>query len=155
MAHWKQPETVFAEYEIALTLPGRWQLRPSDAPMRWLYRSAEKHREHFSITREDPGGIEGEEKATLLRWVARQRRSMELGFGRGSALVMSEPEHTERFGVPVTSYRGAAPSADHHFHVFFLFPPRTLWILVYDAFRLTEEQAEAHAQAIIDSVVLQ
>jgi len=154
MSHWKQRETAFAEYELGLTLPGRWQLRPSDSPTRWLYRSAEKHKENLAITREDPGGVEGEEEATLRRFVIRQRRGLELGFGRGSDLTMSEPEYGERFGVRVSSYQGAAPDAEHQFHVLFLFPPRTLWTLVYDAFRLTEEQAEDHARAIFDSAVL-
>lgn len=154
MSHWKQRETVFAEYELGLTLPGRWQLRPSDSPSRWLYRSAEKHRENLTIMREDPGGVEGDEEATLRRFVARQRRAMELGFGRAADLTMSEPEHDERTGVSITSYQGTAPQAEHHFHVLFLFPPRTLWTLVYDAYRLTEEQAEAHSRAIFDSAFL-
>ena len=155
MAHnWKQRKTVFDEYELALTLPGRWQLRPSDSPARWLYRSAEKHTEHLTITREEPGGVAGEEEATLRRLVARQRRGLELGFGRLADLTMSEPQYDERFGLPLISYHGEAPSAQHHFHVFFLCPPRTVWTLVYDAFRFTEGQADAQAQAIFASVYI-
>lgn len=148
MAHWKQRETVFREYELAVTLPGRWQLRPSDSPTRWLYRSAEKHTEHLTLTREEPGDIDA---ASLRQLVARQRRGLELGFGRLADLEMSEPEYGERFGVPAVSYHGEAPSAQHRFHVLFLCPDRTLWTLVYDAFRLTQEQAEAHAEAIFAS----
>ena len=154
MAHWKQRETVFCEYELALTLPGRWQLRPSDSPTRWLYRSAEKHTEHFTLTREEPSEVGGDD-ATLRRMVTRQRRGMELGFGRMADLVMSEPEYEERFGAPTFSYQGEAPSANHRFHVFLLFPPRTVWTLVYDAFRLEDAQADAHAGAIFASVELQ
>ncbi|MCX6967081.1 MAG: hypothetical protein NTZ46_04765 [Verrucomicrobia bacterium] len=153
MAHWKQRETVFAEYELALTLPGRWQLRPSDSPTRWLYRSAEKPTEHLTILREEPGEV-GDDDATLRRIVARQRRAMELGFGRVSDLTMSEPESGERGGVPTFCYSGSTPSAHHRFHVFFAFPPRTVWILVYDAFRLDEAQADAHAEVIFASVAL-
>ena len=109
MAHWKQRETVFGEYELALTLPGRWQLRPSDSASRWLYRSAEKHTEHLTI---------------------------------------------ERFGVPSVLYQGEAPSAQHRFHVLFICPPRTVWTLVYDAFRFTEEQANAHAEEIFAAASL-
>jgi len=151
MAHWKQRETVFCEYELAVTLPGRWQLRPSDSSTRWLYRSAEKHTEHLTISREEPGEVE---EAALRRLVARQRRGLDLGFGRGADLTMSEPEYGEQFGVPAISYRGEAPSVQHHFHVLFLCPPRTVWTLVYDAFRFTPEQAEAHAGAIFASAAL-
>ena len=153
MAHWKQRETVFCEYELALTLPGRWQLRPSDCPTRWLYRSAEKHTEHLTLTREEPGET-SEEPAALRRMVARQRRAMELGFGRGADLTMSEPEYGERFGVPAVVYHGEAPGAHHRFHVFFLFPPRTVWTLVYDAFRIDAAHADAQAGAIFASVEL-
>ena len=151
-AHWKQRETVFCEYELALTLPGRWQLRPSDSPTRWLYRSAEKHTEHLSLTREEPGEV-GEEQAVLRRVVARQRRVMELGFGRVADLTLSEPVYGECLGAPSVSYHGDVPSARHRFHVFFLFPPRTVWTLVYDAFRVDDARADADAAAIFASVV--
>ena len=154
MAHWKQRETVFGEYELALTLPGRWQLRPSDSASRWLYRSAEKHTEHLTILREEAGGVEGGEEAALRRLVARQRRGLELGFGRLPDLTMSEPEYSERFGVPSVLYQGEAPSAQHRFHVLFICPPRTVWTLVYDAFRFTEEQANAHAEEIFAAASL-
>lgn len=154
MAHWKQRETVFGEYELALTLPGRWQLRPSDSPTQWLYRSAEKHKEHVTLIREEPAGLMGEEAATYRRLVVRQRRALELGFGRGIDLKMSEPEESERFGIRVIAYRGEAPSVEHCFQVLFLCQPRTVWTLVYDAFRLTREQVEDHARAIFDSIAL-
>ena len=154
MSHWKQRETVFCEYELAMTLPGRWQLRPSDSPTRWLYRSAEKHTEHLTIVRGDSEGMEGEEEATLRRLGARQRRTMELGFGRVADLRLSEPEYGERSGVPIVSYHGEAPSMQHRFHVFFFCPPRTVWTLVYDAFRFSQEQADAHAEAIFASIEL-
>lgn len=154
MAHWKQRETVFSEYELVLTLPGRWQLRPSDHRDQWLYRSAEKHKEHVTVIREEPDGLQGDEAATYRRMVARRRRAMELGFGRGSDLRMSEPEEGERDGVRVITYRGEAPAAEHRFEVLLLCLPRTVWTIIYDAFRLPPEQAEDHARTIFDSVVL-
>ena len=152
MAHWKQRETVFEEYELALTLPGRWQLRPSDSPTRWLYRSAEKHTEHLTLIREEPGEVE--EEATMRRIVTRQRKGLQLGFGHVADVTMSEPEYGERFGVPICSYHGESVNAHHQFHVFFVFPPRTVWTLVYDAFRLEQEQADEHSRAIFASVSL-
>lgn len=154
MAHWKQRETVFGEYELALTLPGRWQLRPSDSPERWLYRSSDQHKEHLTISREEPGGVAGAEAATLRKCVARQRKALELGFGRVSDLTMSEPEYGEQFGVPCVTYQGDTPSGGHQFRVLMICPPRTVWTLVYDAFRMTPEQAEASAAAIFESVLL-
>ena len=152
MAHWKQRETVFAEYELALTLPGRWQLRPSESPTHWLYRSAEKHTEHLTISREEPG--EELDEAILRRLAARQRRGMELGFGRVGDLKVSELEYGERFGVPALSYRGESPSLHHRFHVLFICPERTVWTLVYDAFRFEQEQADTHAEAIFASILV-
>lgn len=154
MAHWKQRETVFGEYELAVTLPGRWQLRPSDDPSRWLYRSAERHKEHVTLTRDEPGGADGGEAALLERWVARQRRGMELAFARSGDLSLDEVQFGERFGVPTAWYRGEAPGADHRIEVLFLYPPRTIWTLVYDAFHMTEEQATSQATAIFDSIAV-
>ncbi|MEI8234504.1 MAG: hypothetical protein WCH57_07425 [Verrucomicrobiota bacterium] len=154
MPHWKQRETLFGEYELALSLPGRWQLRPSDSPSRWLYRSAEKHNEHVTLIREEPEEREEEAEAALRRLVIRQRRAMELAFGSGAGLTMSEPEYGEWLDVPLIVYRGEARNVEHRFEVRFFCQPRTVWILIYDAYRLTEEMAQVHAQAIFDSVVL-
>lgn len=154
MAHWKQRETAFSEYELALTLPGRWQLRPSDSPTQWLYRSAEKHKEHVTVIREEPDSLKGQEEETYRRLVARRRRALELAFGRANGLSMTEPELGERFGHRVIAFRGEAPAAEHRFEVLFLCLPRTVWTIVYDAFRLTPEQAEDRARTIFDSAVM-
>ena len=154
MAHWKQRETVFDAYELALKLPGPWQLRPSTSAYRWLYRSADQHKEHLTISREEPGAPTGGEKAMLQHWVQRHRRAMELEFGRVGELTLGAPEFGERFGQPCVHYLGEAPSAGHHFEVLFLCPPRTIWTLVYDAFRLTPEQASEHARSIFENAVL-
>lgn len=154
MPHWKQRETLFGEYELSLCLPGRWQQRPSDSTSRWIYRSAEKHNEHVTLIREEPEGRAGDETATLRRLVARQRRAMELAFGSGSGLSMSEPEYGEWPEARLVTYHGAASRVDHRFEVRFFWHERAVWTLVYDAFRLTEETAQLHAQAIFDSVTL-
>jgi len=154
MAHWKQSETVFGEYELAVTMPGRWQLRPSDSPCRWLYRNAEQHKEQISLTREEAGGVAGEEAATLRRIVARHRRGMELHLGSVSDLTLSEPDYSERFGLPVVEYWGESPTAGHRFHVFLICPPRTVWALVHDVFRMDSEQSDAHAAAVFENVAL-
>jgi len=154
MAHWKQRESVFGEYELALTLAGRWQLRPSDSPCKWLYRSAEKHREHLLLSREELEGVAGQETASLQRVVARHRRGMVLGLGRVSDLTMSEPEYSYRFGYPSARYWGETPSAEHRFRALFICPPRTVWTLVYDAFRLDAAQAEAQAEALFGTIAL-
>jgi len=155
MAHWKQREIVFGEYELAMTLAGRWQLRPSDSPYKWLYRSADKHREHLILSREELEGVAGQEAAFLRRFVAKHRRGMELGLGRIPDLTMSEPEYDQRFGVPIAQYRGETPSAEHSFRVLFICPPRTVWTLLYDAFRLSDEQVEAQAELLFNTIVLQ
>ena len=155
MAHWKQRETVFGEYELAMTLAGRWQLRPSDSPYKWLYRSADKHREHLMLHREELEGVAGQEAASLRRVVARHRRAMDLGLGRVPDLTMSEPEYGERFGVPIAHYQGETPSAEHRFRALFICPPRTVWTLFYDAFRLSAEQVEAQVEVLFDTIVLQ
>lgn len=154
MPHWKQRETLFGEYELSLCLPGRWQLRPSESPSRWLYRSADKHNEHVTLIREEPDGREGDEAATLRRLVTRQRRAMELAFGSGAGLAMSEPEYGEWLGTPLVTYHGTAPGVEHRFEVRFFCQTRSVWTLVYDAFRLAEETAQTHAEAIFESVVL-
>lgn len=155
MAHWKRRETLFDEYELTMILAGRWQSRPSGTADKWTYRSAENHREYFMLSREALDGAAGEEEACLRRVVIRHRRAMELSLGRVSDLEMGEPEYAERFGAPSAEYWGESPSAQHRFRVLFLCPPGTIWTLLYDAFRLTPEQAEAQARALFGTVELQ
>jgi len=154
MPHWKQRETLFGEYELALSLPGRWQLRPSDAPLRWLYRSAEKHNENVTLVREEPEGREEDAAATLRRLVIRQRRAMELAFGSSAGLSLGEPEYGVWDGGTLVVYRGEARNVEHRFEVRFYCQPRIVWVVVYDAYRMTEEMAQIHAEAIFDSVTL-
>lgn len=155
MPHWKQRETLFCEYELAVTLPGRWQSRPSGSPAQWLYRSAEKHKEHVTVIREETEGVRGQEEAFYHKIVLRRRRAIELGFGRNINLVLTPLETGEREdGVRIFAFRGEASAVEHRFEVLFLCRPGTVWTVVYDAFRLTPEQAEDHARAIFGSAVL-
>lgn len=155
MPHWKQRETLFCEYELTVTLPGRWQARPMESPMQWLYRSAEKHKEHVTLIREETDGLQGQEEASYQKVILRRRRAIELGFGRNINLVLTPLETGERDGLRIFAFRGEAPAVEHRFEVLFLCKPRAVWTLVYDAFRLTPEQVEDHANAIFGSVMLE
>ncbi len=155
MPHWKQRETRFCEYELTVTLPGRWQARPMDSPTQWLYRSAEKHKEHVTLIREEPEGLQGQEEVSYQKVILHRRRAIELGFGRNINLVTAPLETGERNGTRLFAFRGEAPAVEHRFEVLFLCRPRAVWTLVYDAFRLTPEQAEDHAAAIFGSVELE
>lgn len=143
---------MFAEYGIEVTLPGAWQLRPSDDPLRWLYRSVD-HKEYITISmREMEGGRKESEQAALMqRAVARHRRAVELGFGRVSDLTMSEAEYGERIGVPSSSYQGGA-GAEHQFWSMLLFPGGMVWAFFYQAFRLSPEDADERAAVIFESI---
>ncbi len=151
MPHWKKRETVFAEYEVGLTMPGNWQLRLSPDPDRWFYRSAD-HKEHLTIARGE--FTEGEGEVGVRRAVARNRRAVELGFGRVPDLILSEPEYGERLGVPSSTYGGTAGEGAHQFWALLLFPDRAVWSFFYEAFKLPEVEAETRAQVILDSIVL-
>jgi hypothetical protein len=155
MAHWKQRETFFSEYELTVTLPGRWQLRPTDDPTQWLYRSAEKHKEHVTLIREETDGLVGQEEAAYRKIIQHRRRAIELGLGRNINLSLSALETGERAGVRSFAFRGEAPAVEHRFEVLFLCLPRTVWTLVYDAFRLTPEQVEDRTQVIFASIVME
>ena len=152
MPHWKKRETFFAEYGIELTLPGAWQLRPSDDPIRWFYRSAD-HKEYLTISRRDMEGArkESEEAALMQRAVARHRRAVELGFGRVPNLTMSEVEYGERLGVPAGSYMGGAGD-EHQFWSVLLFPKGTVWGFFYEAFRFAQDDAEERARVIFEAI---
>ena len=154
MAHWKKRETLFAEYGIELRMPGAWQLRPSSNPVSWLYRSAD-HREHLTISRGEiatprAGASQNPEHERAL---TRQRKAVELGFARVPDLAMGEPEHGERGGVPAAWYQGQA-GGQHVFSALMLFSQGTVWTFFHEAFRMREEDAQASADAIFDSVIL-
>ncbi|XHR29201.1 MAG: hypothetical protein ACFUZC_01270 [Chthoniobacteraceae bacterium] len=155
MAHWKQRETFFSEYELTVTLPGRWQMRPSGDPAQWLYRSAEKHKEHVTLIREETDALIGQEEAAYQKIIQRRRRAIELGFGRNIDLTLSPLASGERAGGKSFAFRGEAPALGHRFEALFLCQPRTVWTLVYDAFRLTPEQVEDRTQVIFASIVME
>lgn len=127
-------------------MPGYWQLRPSEQAGRWLYRCADR-REQMTITRAELS--DGHDEATRLRRaVTRHRKAVELGFGRVPGLEMSEPDYGERQGVPVASYSGDADEGRHRFWALLLFPERTVWAFFFEAFRLSEAEAQARAETI-------
>ena len=154
MAHWKKRQTVFAEYGLGLTMQGAWQLRPSNDPYRWLYRSAD-HREHLTLSMGEAESVrnEREREAALHRAVGRHLRAVELGFARVPGLEIAETTYGEHGGVSAAWYHGAA-GASHRFHSLLLHTNDAVWALFYEAFRLTETDAADHAQAIFDSVAL-
>ena len=152
MAHWKQRQTEFAEYGLGVTMPGAWQLRPSNDPHRWLYRSAD-HREHLTISlAESEFARDAQEREVLVRRaLARNRRAVELGFARLPDLLISEPEFGMRSGVSAGWYAGGAGTA-HCFSALFLNTDDALWGFVYEAFRIPQEEADTRAAAIFDAI---
>ena len=133
-------------------MPGAWQLRPSNDPHRWFYRSAD-HREHLTITLgdDDPIRTDADREAALRRAVTRSRRAAELGFARMPETNLTEPQYGDHAGTPAARYVGDAGPA-HRFSALLLAGQDSIWILFYEAFRMTEADAEAHASAIFDSV---
>ena len=153
-AHWKQRETLFAEYGLRLILPGAWQLRPLDVPRRWIYRSAD-HREHLTITMGDAESVrtDRERDASLRHALAKNRRAVELGFARMPEFEMSEVEVGVRADVLAGWYQGGAGQA-HRLMVLVLWTNDAVWSFVYEGFRLPEGQAEVRSAAIFDSATL-
>jgi len=152
MAHWKQRQTVFAEYGLWLTMPGAWQLRPSDDPHRWLFRSAD-HREHLTISMAEAEYTRNadEREAAMRRALARNRRAAELGFARVTGLSITEPEFGARAGAVAGWYSGDAGS-EHRFSALLLNIEGALWSFFYEAFRLPAEEANARAETIYSSI---
>ena len=152
MAHWKQRETLFAEYGLRLILPGAWQLRPSCDPHRWMYRSAD-HREHLTISmgETESARTDRERDAALRHALARSRRAVELGYARMPELSVRDAEVGERVGTPAGWYQGVAGPA-HQFMVLLLRTDDAIWNLFYEAFRLPEGDAEARSTVIFNAV---
>ena len=150
MAHWKKRETLFAEYGVRFALPGHWQLRPSDEPERWFYRSADR-REQVTAARSELSGGNGED-AAIRRAVARHRKAVELGFDRAHDLVMADPDFGERNGFVTAFYSGSANEERHRFWALLLFHERTAWSFFYETFSLPEEEAAEHAEKVLGTV---
>jgi hypothetical protein len=150
MAHWKKRETLFVEDGVRCTLPGHWQLRPSDEPGRWIYRSADR-REQVTIVRAELNGGSDEDVA-IRRAVLRHRKAVELGFDRAHDLVMTEPDYSERDGFASAFYSGTANDERHRFCSLLLFPERTVWSFFYETFNLSETEAIERAEGILKTV---
>jgi hypothetical protein len=150
MAHWKKRETLFAEYGARLTLPGHWQLRPSDEPDRWFYRSADR-REQVTIAHSELSVGNGED-AAIRRAVARHRKAVELGFDRAHDLIMTEPDFGQRDALVTAFYFGTANEERHRFWALLLFPERTVWSFFYETFNLSEVEAVERAEAVLGTV---
>ncbi len=154
MAHWKKRETVFAEYELELTMPGAWQLRPSDDPCRWIYRSPE-HREHVTISRGEAlrARNKADEGVLVQRALLRNRRAVELEFGRAPGFELEETEYGEKAGASAGWFHGVA-GPDQRFWSITVCPEDAVWSVFYQTLKLREADAEEKARAILDSIRL-
>jgi hypothetical protein len=155
MAHWKKRETLFAEYGLQITLPGVWQIRPSQHIDQWFYKGAE-YAELFTIRRNDPliGRNNAEQNQLLERIVARDIRSCELRMTRAADLELSEPEYGERAGVRAGWYSGVT-GEKAGFHTLIICPKSAVWTLLYEGSKLSNEERQERATLIFDSVELQ
>ena len=150
MPHWKKRETVFSEYGFQVKMPGYWQLRPTNDPVRWQFRSAD-HKEQLTVARGEAAGSEGGQAAMMRRAVTRNRRAVELGFGRVPDLELSEPEYGEQAGAPAGWYDGTAGEGSHRFRSLLLFSDQAVWSLFYESFKLSEADAETRGREILES----
>jgi len=143
-AHWKLRETLFSAYGLKITLPGAWQLRPGDDPLRWFYRSADK-REQLTIIH-----AEGDE-AALGKAAARHRRAVELGFSRIPGLELSQTCFEECEGFPCAEFSGGVEGvASIHSRV--VCAAGAIWTFHYENFRLSEAETQERARHIFDSL---
>lgn len=141
MAHWKKRETTFSEYGTQFSLPGAWQLRPSDEPRRWFYRSSDK-RQQLTVANSDLEGYDLEEE--MERAVGKARRSVDLTFRRFPDFEMSETEIGEHGEIPEAGFLGSAGNDDHRFRMWLLFHNGQLWSFFYETFRIREEEVHEH-----------
>jgi len=153
MGQWKPNETVFEEYDAQVILPGRWQPRPSDDPLKWIYRSVD-HREHITISRgESLAGVADADRVSVLRKaVTKHYRATELGLGRVRDAEIGEVEFGEIDNTPGGWYRGAAGSPAVHFWTWLWCGPEAVWSLVYEATKLKDGVAEQHAEEIFAGI---
>lgn len=153
MGQWKPNETAFEEYDARIVLPGRWQPRPSDNPLKWIFRSAD-HREHVTITRhESLTGVEpGERNGVLRRAATKHYRATELGLRRIRDTEIGEVEYGEIDEMHAAWYSGMAGVPVVQFWAWIWCGSEAIWSLVYEATKLKEGVAEAHAEEIVDGI---
>ncbi len=148
-AHWKKRETTFSEYGASFSLPGAWQLRPSDDPCRWLYRSADK-REQLTVTLEDLEGYD--EEAEIARAAQKARRAVDLSFRRLPDYSTSDTAIDLSAEHPEASFSGSAGDDSHRFHMWILIRNGQIWSFFFETFRLSEEVAGSHLQSFRNSL---
>jgi len=149
MAHWKKRETIFREYGFTVTMPGHWQQRDTGDGNRWFYRSPDR-REQLTITRLEEVVIDhGEAEAAIRKAALRNRRAVELAFGRVPDVAYTPMECAGHEGHRVVRFEGEVPSARLWFTSLLLFDTRVAWALFYESHKLGEDEARGRAQALL------
>jgi hypothetical protein len=153
MGTWKPNETVFEEYDVRLTLPGRWQPRPAKGALQWVYRSAD-HREHITLCRgESVVGLSDKQRTVLLQRAAeKHRRGTELELARSRDVEIGELEWGEVNGAMAGWYCGTVGQPAVQYWAWIWSGPEAIWSVVYEASKLKEGVAEEHAEQIANGV---
>lgn len=148
-AHWKKRETTFSEYGASFSLPGAWQLRPTDNPCRWHYRSSDK-REQLTVTLEELEGYD--EEAEINRAAQKARRTVDLSFRRLPDYTVSDTEFDFSGEHPESLFCGSAGDDSHRFWMSIIIRNGQIWSFFFETFRLSEETARAHLDSFRSSL---
>jgi hypothetical protein len=151
---WKSKPTDTAIHERAfrLTLPGQWSRQPSSEATRWSYQS-DTGRDHLTVSLlSSTKHMSADEQLETLKRVTELRRHAEVVAPGVYGITMTDTTFAESAGVHAARFGGVESGSQRRFFCLLLCSPSTVMVFYYEAIGLTEEESNARARAILNSV---
>jgi len=148
----KTKDTAIDERVFRLTLPGQWTRQPSSDATRWTYRS-DTGRDQVTVSLLSfTHRMSADEQLATLKRVTELRRRAETDTPGVSGVTMTDTTFAESGGVHAARYGGIESGSHRRFSCLLLCSPSAVTIFYYEAIGLTDQESDARARAIFNSV---
>jgi hypothetical protein len=148
----KQTDTAIDERAFRLTLPGQWSRQPSSDATRWSYRS-DTGRDQLTVSLlSSTKRMSTDEQFATLKRLTELRRRAETDTPGVSGITMTDTTFAESAGVHAARFGGVESGSQRRFSCLLLCSPSAVTVFYYEAIGLTEQESDARARAILNSV---
>lgn len=148
----KLKDTAIDERIFRITLPGHWNCQPSSDPTRWTYRS-DIGDDQLTVSRlSSIKRLSTDEQIATLKRVTELRRRAETETPGISGVTMTDTTLAESGGVQAARFGGFQSGTQRRFSCLLLCSSSGVTVFYYEAIGLTEQESDARARAIFNSV---
>ena len=140
---------------IALGVVAFLSLRrqPSSDPTRWSYESSERN-EALTVSLLQFNWSNEEERSAVFNRVIEIRRKTETTMPDTGLVELTPTVFGELGDTLAARYQGFESAANRHSSCLFLFRKKNLTVYFYESIGLSEDQSNARARAIMNSIVV-